>query len=283
MLRFLFLFLFCLTAHGVDGGGSLGGAAGGGSGDVVGPASAVDGNFACYNGATGKIIEDCLKAPPTGDVVGTSDAQSLTNKTLDGDLNTVSNLAHGAEVDNPSSGVHGVTGSVVGTTDSQTLTNKTIAAGSNTVTSTASRAAEFNGSGNLTASTITAAELGHLSGATANIQTGKLDVDGDGLVDGFFWQIEIPENKSYWVHSTSFPYTVDAVVAQCDSGTATVALENNAGTALTGCSAMSFSSVESSDTCTANNTFVAGDNLEIVFSSVSSADDCRFSIKYTRD
>lgn len=62
----------------------------------------------------------------TGAVVGTTNPQTLTSKSIDADNNTISNLEHGAEVDNPSSGVHGVSGSVVGTTDIQTLTNKSI-------------------------------------------------------------------------------------------------------------------------------------------------------------
>lgn len=65
----------------------------------------------------------------SGDVVGTIDAQTLTNKTIDADNNTISNLAHGAEVDNPTSGVHGVTGNIVGDSDAQTLTNKTLGTG----------------------------------------------------------------------------------------------------------------------------------------------------------
>lgn len=69
----------------------------------------------------------------SGDVVGTSDNQTLTTKTIDADNNTISNLEHGAEVDDPSSGVHGVSGDIVGTSDNQTLTTKTIDADNNTI------------------------------------------------------------------------------------------------------------------------------------------------------
>jgi hypothetical protein len=43
--------------------GSLSGVLGGGTGDVVGPASAVSGNFASFNGTTGKLIQDSGTAP----------------------------------------------------------------------------------------------------------------------------------------------------------------------------------------------------------------------------
>lgn len=67
-----------------------------------------------------------------GSLLGTTDTQTVTNKTMDANSNTFSNFAHGAEVDNPSSGVHGVTGSVMGTTDTQTVTNKDLSSATNT-------------------------------------------------------------------------------------------------------------------------------------------------------
>jgi hypothetical protein len=92
----------------------------------------------------------------TGNVVGTTDSQTLTNKALgsgtslsadvDANGNTITDLgAPSADSDaatkgyvdteigdhaDDTSGVHGVTGNVVGTTDTQTLTNKTLGSGS---------------------------------------------------------------------------------------------------------------------------------------------------------
>ena len=74
------------------------------------------------------------KTAPSGDVVGTSDTQTLTNKTISADNNTLSGVAPSSFVlSNASGNIDGTvaqkvipSGVVVGTTDTQTLTNKTL-------------------------------------------------------------------------------------------------------------------------------------------------------------
>jgi hypothetical protein len=75
-----------------------------------------------------------------GDVVGTSDVQTLTHKDLSDPTNVLpADLATDTEVATAVSdhaaltATHGATGEVVGTTNAQTLTNKTISGASNTL------------------------------------------------------------------------------------------------------------------------------------------------------
>lgn len=58
------------------------GADGAGTGDVSGPASATNNGVPLFDGTTGKLIKDSAKTLPTGAIVGASDTQTLTNKTL---------------------------------------------------------------------------------------------------------------------------------------------------------------------------------------------------------
>lgn len=55
-----------------------------GSGNVSGPGSSVSGDIVTFSGTSGTLIQDSGKVLPSGTVVGTTDTQTLTNKTITG-------------------------------------------------------------------------------------------------------------------------------------------------------------------------------------------------------
>ncbi len=63
-----------------------------GAGDVAGPASSINNNVVTFDGTSGKLLKDGGKALPTGAILGTTDAQTITNKEIDYTQNTITNL-----------------------------------------------------------------------------------------------------------------------------------------------------------------------------------------------
>lgn len=60
-------------------------------GAVIGPASSTASNIAIFSGTTGKLLADGGKALPSGTIVGTSDTQTLSNKSFSSDVLPSSN------------------------------------------------------------------------------------------------------------------------------------------------------------------------------------------------
>jgi hypothetical protein len=110
---------------------------------VTGPASATNNHLPLFDGTTGKLIKGAGKGVPAGAIVGTTDTQTLTNKTLTSPAisgGTVNNASIGATTPNTGAfttltasstvTLNGTTipasATLVTTAATQTLTNKTL-------------------------------------------------------------------------------------------------------------------------------------------------------------
>jgi hypothetical protein len=158
-----------------------------------------------------------------------------------------------------------------------------------------------DGSGNFTATTVTASLSGNASTATALASnptdcgagefasaisaSGNLTCSNPftGMVEVTPGHIATPSAKVYHLQNyAEYAFTVNRITSECDSGTADFDLEIN-GTNVTGCSSQQMANAEAVDTCTAANTVAVGDSLTLNVTGVSSPDDCRFTIKTTRN
>jgi hypothetical protein len=158
-----------------------------GGGDVLGPGSATDNAVALFDGTSGKILKNSAKVAPSGAFVGTTDSQTLTNKTISGTNNTLSGINLESQITgtlpvaNGGTGVTSLsgvvignggsamtakanpTGAFVGTTDIQTLTNKTLTAAKESTLVSVSGAGSF-----VTLDLATASAVYLLGNATSN-------------------------------------------------------------------------------------------------------------------
>jgi hypothetical protein len=166
----------------------------------------------------------------TGSVVGSSDTQTLTNKTIDADSNTITNI------------------------DNADIKAAAAIALNKLAAATASRALASDASGFIVASAVTSTELGHVSGVTSAIQTqinakisssekgaanGVASLDGSGKVPVSQLPNAIMEYQGTWDASTNTPALANGA-GNADSDIGNVYRASVAGSVDFGAGSISF-------------------------------------------
>lgn len=176
--KFLFLSLLASPLYGqvviVPSLGTSG--AGPGTGDVVGPSSAVDGNIACFDGTTGKLIKDCgvaTPAPANATYITQTANGTLTNEQSLGLLTTAVLL----------NTVTGSTG-VLSAVSTQTCTNQFIRVLSASYSATCASVANADLAGSIALSKLSATLSGNTTvlGTTTGTLTSThcVNIDASG-------------------------------------------------------------------------------------------------------
>lgn len=132
---------------------------------------------------------------------------------------------------------------------------------------------------------LTAAQIKTFLGIASGDVSGLGDfatADSFSHVEAISGVIDFPEAKDYRIAiNMPFAFTMNTTTTRTTAGTATVVTKKNT-TAVTGLS-NSASTSEVTTTATAGNTFVAGDDVVLTVSSVSSTcEGLAFTIKITR-
>lgn len=157
----------------------------------------------------------------TGDLVGTTDTQTLTNKTISTDNNDISGLAASSFAVTDGSGVLDgsaaqkaiPSGTVVGTSDSQTLTNKTIDAASNTLTSVVT----LTGSQTLTNKTLTSPVINGIGAVTTVVKASDESVTSSTSMQD--------DNELTFSVDAAGTYIIDFFISISGDSTADIATE----------------------------------------------------------
>lgn len=152
---------------------------------------------------------------------------------------------------------------------------------------TASRVLTTGASSELAASSVTTTTLAFLD-ATSSIQTqlnGKLATAGTGLVDDRGVTIETPAAATVPFGFVSYAATVNTARTKCEVGSLTANFQichSGSCTSITSCSAISVTTSAANTSCTAAASIAAGDYVQVVVTSPSSASMCQLGLQLTR-